>query len=361
MQTVDSNFGFKLRKRREERGISLQELGSVIGMSKQSVFRFEKGEQLPNTTILLKLSEELNVLPTYFFEDDKIDIEIKDVKFREETLIEKYDFKFDNIKEICKNYLHKFIELETILKVNHDFTNPLEGLEIKDSKDVEKAAKQIRRKWKLGNAPISDVVHLLEDKGIYIVEVDLNNSFSGLSGFANESIPLIVINSNVNDTTRKRFTTLHELGHLVLDFVEELETKTIERFCDHFAGAILLVDDTLEKELGKGRTKISLQELKAIKELYGISIKAIIIRAKLTNLISRETSNDWWNLYDSWRDFSSEFGSFKSYEKPQALNKLIIRGISEQRISWGKAAELKNTKIDILKNKFNSEPELMVN
>ncbi|WKD85207.1 HTH-type transcriptional repressor RghR [Polaribacter huanghezhanensis] len=360
MKTVDSNFGFKLKKRREEKRLSLQSLGISVGLSKQSIFRYENGEQLPSTSILLKLSEELNVLPTYFFEDDNIEIEINQLNFREEDLINKNNFDVGFVKTICKKYLRNFLELETILKIKNNYINPLEGLIIESEKDVEKAAKKLRRKWRLGNAPISDVTQLIEDNGIYVIEVDMNSTFSGLSGLANENIPLIVINSNVNDKARKRFTTIHELGHIVLDFVEELDNDAIEKYCDHFAGAILLVDDTLEMELGKNRTKISLRELKAIKERYGISIGAIIFRAKSTGLISRETCNDWWSSYNVWRDNSEEFGKYFSSEKPTAFDNLILRGISEQKITWGKAAELKNTKIDLLKNQFKNEPALMV-
>ncbi len=358
MKTVDSNFGFKLKKRRNERGLSLDQVAASIGMSKQSVHRFENGTHLPNSSILLKLSEELNVRPTYFFEEDEIEININKLLFREEEIIDKEEVDFYTVKEVCKSYLQNFIELEVMLNVKKDFENPLKGLVIRSTKDIEKAAKQLRRKWKLGNAPISDVIQLIENKGIYIVEVEMNNTFSGFSTYANDSIPLIVLNSNVNDIARKRFTALHELAHLTLEFVDDVKNK-IENLCNHFAGAVLLVDDTLESQLGKGRTKISIRELNEIKEKYGISIQAIMVRALVTNLISYETYKKWGDSYSVWSDFE-EIGVFISKEEPRAFKKLILRGLNEQRLTWGKAAELMQTKIDVLKSKFQNEYKLVI-
>ena len=360
MQTVDSNFGLKLKKRREEREMSLQYLGNQIGLSKQSIHRFENGEQLPSTPILLKLSEYLNVLPTFFFEDDTINIEINNIRFRNEEKINKETFNLNKIKDFCKSELLKFIELEEILKVKNDFINPLEGLKIKSVKDIEKAAKKIRRKWRLGYAPISDVTELIEDKGIYIIEVDLTKDFNGFNGWANNNIPLIIINSNFDEITRKRFTLLHELGHIVLDFIDNLSEKKIEEFCNHFAGAVLLVDDTLEQELGKNRTLVYLSELKMIKEKYGISIYSIMVRAMATKYITFDSYHKWKELYKEWRENSLNFGDYKGNEEPQVFMQLITRGISEQKITWGKASEFTGKKIDYLQREYNNKPNVIL-
>ena len=172
----------------------------------------------------------------------------------------------------------------------------------------------------------------------------------------NEEIPIIVLNEYFNSIERKRFTALHELGHIVLEFSSDISDAKLERLCDSFAGAILLVDDVLYNELGKNRTVISLAELKRIKELYGISIQAIIMRASTTGFIDNITSKEWWKSYKEWNTDdtnSNDFGHYRSFEKIQRFNKMLERGVAEKRLSISKAAELADKKIDILRKELD--------
>ncbi|MEJ0104740.1 MAG: ImmA/IrrE family metallo-endopeptidase [Bacteroidota bacterium] len=251
-----------------------------------------------------------------------------------------------------------FIDLENLLGIGRAFENPLADLGITDKKDVEKAARQLRKKWKLGNVPIADVVDTLENKGVYVVEVNYNENFSGLSTMMNQEIPVVVLNSNVHTIERKRLTAIHELGHLILQFAQHLDEETIERYCNHFAGAVLITDETLWEELGKKRLGISFSELKRIKETYGISIQAIIFRVSETGYISQTDLNSWLNTYEEWKNNEMKIigsGRFHGREKPIRKEGLLVRALAEKRIMWSKAAEIMHTTIDHLKMQFGSE------
>ncbi|MEQ8908127.1 MAG: XRE family transcriptional regulator [Vicingaceae bacterium] len=361
---MDANFSTKLATLRMKSNLSLEELGQRVGVSKQSIHRYETNQKKPSTTTLLKLSNVFSVHPSEFFvAKDLTKIEINDINFREGSQIKELEFELEEIKNFCKDYLRRLIELQSLTEDDSKFKNPIKDLKISSRKDVEKAAKKLRTKWKLGNAPIYDVTDTIEGHGLSIIEIEAISKFHGLSGKVNDDFPFILINSSVNDITRRRFTLLHELGHIVLSFAEKLDEDFIEKLCNHFAGAVLLVEDSIASELGRNRTMISLRELRRIKEKYGASIQAIIIRAKWTKVISDNIFNDWWQSYDEWyktKGESEDFGSYQSREKPYKLEKLIIRGINEQRITWGKAARIKNTKVDLLKRELN-ELELHVN
>jgi Zn-dependent peptidase ImmA (M78 family) len=161
---------------------------------------------------------------------------------------------------------------------------------------------------------------------------------------------------------RKRFTALHELGHIVLEFAEEVSDKQVEELCHHFAGAVLLVDEVLLEAIGRNRTSISLIEFRRIKERYGISIQAIIFRAKNAGVINTGTLFAWNNIYNEWRATAAEgdFGYFKSKEKPARLENLLMKGLKEKKISWSKAAELSQTKIDILRKQLEYAPSFNI-
>jgi len=347
-------FALKLKELREKHNLSLQQLAEQIGVAKQSIHKFEKGLVSPSSETILKLSEAFNV-PYYFFYDTSETLSFENIQFRDGHKILGRDNVEQEIKKQVLDYINKFIQLENILDIEHNFKNPLSGLEITNERDIERAAKMIRKKWKLGNDPISDVVETLEGKGVFVIEINRVEDFTGLSGKLNEDIPIIVLNENSSTIERKRFTALHELGHVVLEFPEYFTEDKVEFFCNHFAGAVLIVDDVLYSELGKNRTLISLAELRRIKEIYGISIQAIIVRAKNAEFINYDTYREWWKTYEEWKQADSKtngFGHFACNEKTTRFNNLLVQGVTEKRISWSKAAELTGRKIDVLKKEL---------
>jgi len=326
-----------------------------IGVTKQSIYKFEKGKANPRSDTVLKLAEFFRVPYSYFYETES-NIGVENVRFRDgHKLFDKTGVEAD-IKEYIVDYLHKYLQLEELLNIKHKFENPLADLEITHENDIEKAAKIIRKKWKMGIAPIIDVVDTLENKGVIVVEINRPESFEGLGAMVNEELPVVVLNENTPTIERKRFSALHELGHLILDFASHFTDDDIENLCNCFAGAVLLVDEALYMELGKSRTVISLTELKKIKEYYGISIKALIVRAKTSGFIDQKTCREWFNSYDEWHKGEkgkNDFGKYKGEKKASRYWYLIVQGVSEKKITWAKAAELSNKKINALKSELN--------
>jgi Zn-dependent peptidase ImmA (M78 family)/transcriptional regulator with XRE-family HTH domain len=353
---MENLFAIKLKELRERNKLSLQELADQVGVAKQSIHKFENGVVSPSSETLLKIADALNVSYSFFYENSaSYNLSLQNIKFREKHKINNVQLENEIKEDVCR-YLSKFMELCTIMDENLVFENPLEGLEIVTDKDIEKAAKLIRKKWKMGNAPIADVVETLETKGVFVVEVNRLEDFSGLSGMVNEEIPIIVLNEYFNSIERKRFTALHELGHIVLEFPEDISETKLERYCDMFAGAVLLVDDVLYSEFGKKRTIITLAELKRIKELYGISIQAIIMRASTSDFIDNDTSRVWWQSYNEWNSSDgvvNEFGNYRSCEKAQRFNTTLVRGVAEKRLSISKAAELAGKKIGVMRKELD--------
>ncbi len=351
---MENSFALKLKQLREKKNLSLQELAGEVGVAKQSIHKFENGVVSPSSETLLKLADVLNVPYSFFYEnDEKFSIKFRNIKFREKHKIADPEFEKE-LKEEVSRYLSKFLEVSEIVDERQEFYNPVKDLKITGQKDVEKAAKLIRKKWKIGNAPITDVVETLESQGVFVVEVTRYEDFTGLSAMANDVLPVVVLNENCLTVERKRFTALHELGHIVLELSPDTPDTKIEWFCDSFAGAILLVDDVLYNELGKNRTIITLAELKRIKELYGISIQAIIMRAFNSNFINDDTYKNWWTSYKEWngKEPSKDFGQYRSNEKATRFQKLLVKAVVEKRLSIGKAAELGDRKIDLFRREI---------
>jgi Zn-dependent peptidase ImmA (M78 family)/DNA-binding XRE family transcriptional regulator len=349
---MNNLFALRLKELREKFNYSMQDVGDKIGISRQSIHKFESGQLLPSSETVLSLCEVFNVPYAHFFENpEAFSFDFSNIRFRDGEAILQRDHVEEKVKVEVIKYVSKYMQLEKLLDIEHNFENPLAGMSISSGKDIEKAAKTIRKKWRLGTDPIVDVVDMLEDNGVFVVEISLQEHFMGLSGSLKDSLPIVVLNGNFQSRERKRFTALHELGHLVLPFEAQMDDDKIENFCSHFAGAVLLVDEVLYEELGKSRTSISLGELRRIKERYGISIQATIVRARNANFIDYRTYQSWWEKYEEWKKASSaenDFGEFPCREKASKFKDMIVKSLAEKRLTDSKAAELLGIKVDLL-------------
>jgi len=68
---MENLFGRRLRVVRVARGIQQKELAERIGMSENSISRYEKGIQNPRRTVLIALGKILGVEESYFREEDE--------------------------------------------------------------------------------------------------------------------------------------------------------------------------------------------------------------------------------------------------------------------------------------------------
>jgi Zn-dependent peptidase ImmA (M78 family)/transcriptional regulator with XRE-family HTH domain len=325
-------FSKKLFTARKLAGLTLEDLSTITQISKQTLSKYENELVTPNGDSLMRLCEALKVKPDYLLSETTQTIEFDNLRFREEFKINSSELEKIKLNTLIK--IENYLQLEKLANEICVFKNPIDDIIVKDQEDAKKAANTLRKRWKLGNEPVRNVTDTLESKGIKIIELECTATFEGLSGKFN-SIPVIVINSNIEEVTRRRFTILHELGHQILNIDEdEIDENLIEFICNAFAGAILLPEDIMIKEF-KNRTKISFSELFVLKKQYGSSIQAILIRAADMKLIP-------WGKYHEWKDICNSYntGTYDVNEKSERLIRLVGKCLSEDKITPNKAAIL---------------------
>ena len=333
------------------KGYSLQDLEDSLQkkVSRQALHKYEKGEMTPDSEMLGHLCEALDVRPDFFY--SKNEVTFGDIEFRK---LKKLPVKEENkIIEQTKYYLSRYLELESILGISSAFTNPVGDLPpIEGHAGVEEAARRVREKWEMGNGPIPSVYELLEDMHIKVIEIDAGEEYDGMQTMVNESIPVIVVNKlKVRKPDRRRFTALHELGHLILP-IKHLPEKQKETLCHQFAGAMLISREHLIRKLGgEKRLRLSMQELGAIKKEYGISIQALVMRAKALNIISENYCGVFFAMLKSMGWKTDEPVDYDGHEASNRFDQLIYRALTEELISVSKAASLKNMKLAEFKAK----------
>jgi Zn-dependent peptidase ImmA (M78 family)/DNA-binding XRE family transcriptional regulator len=349
---MKAQIGNRIKSARLLAGLSLRELANALDgiVSHNAISKYEKGEMMPDSKVLIALSKALSVKTEYFLRPQTV--EISNIEFRKKgSLTVK---KTNSIKENIKDNIERYIELETFLNFQNSFVNPINNLVINNTEDVEKAVQELLHQWDLGINVLPNVIEILEDKDIKVVEIEADEKFDGLSGWANQIIPVIVINKNFT-VERKRFTALHELGHLLLNINnEEFTHKEIEGFCNLFAGAMLLPKENIINELGQKRNSISINELIYIKESYGISIQAIMARARGLGIISNDRYINFRKWVNSNENHKKEigFGEYKGTEHSSRFKQLLYRATAEEIISMSKAASLSNVKLAQFRDEF---------
>ena len=191
------------------------------------------------------------------------------------------------------------------------------------------------------------MIELLEDNYIKVIFIEAGDEYDGMqTKIVGNNIPVIAINESKNKRAdRKRFTAMHELAHLLLPIPKDLPEKEKERICHQFAGAILFPAEALKKELGNKRTRIHVRELGALKKQYGISMQAIIMRAKDLEIISESTCRQLFVLFKQMNWRVDEPVSYEANESSNRFDQLLYRALAEDVISVSKAAALKNMKV----------------
>ncbi|MDP2283127.1 MAG: XRE family transcriptional regulator [Pseudohongiella sp.] len=331
-------FQNRLHNARKAAGLSLRDLGELVGVSHAAIKKYEDGTAMPSSDILIRLSRQLNVRTEYFFRPDTVVLE--GVEYRKRSTLPKK--QLDAISHKVMDQIERRIELERLFPHSpvKEFA-AVDGLpQVIESLDqIEDIANGVRHAWNLGLDPIPDLIDVLETHGIrvFMVESDADKKFDGLAASVS-GMPIVVVCSNWPGD-RQRFTLAHELGHLMLEgrLAADLDE---ERACNRFAGAFLFPAASVRQELGEHRNAVELKELGLLKDEFGLSMAAILYRARDLEVISAAYRERLTKLFQVKGWSRKEPGPEYPAEKAHVFEQLVFHALAEEYIGESKAAEL---------------------
>ena len=334
-------FPRRLRQARLMKGFSLERLARSVAPSvtRQAVSKYENGLMMPDSRVLIAFAAALGVKVDYFFRP--FTVEVDRVEFRKKSKFP--EWMANAVKEKVRAELERYLEVEQLCGCATSFSLPRKR--VATTGEAVAHAGEVRRCLGLGCDGISNVIEVLEDNGVKVIEIAEDDDFDGLSGYANGSIPLIVVNGNFT-AERKRFTALHELGHLLLDIPEDVSSKDIERICNDFASELMLPVSVLKSKVGDSRHDISLSELTDIQRQFGISVDDIMMALRSGNVISDKRYSGYLVKKNRLPDFrrlveTSRVGD----EHSGRFERMVYRALADEAISFSKAAVLLNTSV----------------
>lgn len=343
-------FGSRLRSARMIAGLSLRELSEKIDneVTKQALSKYEKGLMQPSSSVLNALSDALNLKVDFFLKDNFV--EFKTVDFRKKKSLTKRDE--DIILERARLYYENYSEIENILGIGNSFLNPIENLQINSLEDVERAADMLRDTWGLGTQPISNLIEMLESVGIKVFTIEHSDEIDGVAIDIEGGSLLVIVNIDNKPLERIRFTIIHELAHSILKFTKRIleDERLLEKMCHYFASCFLIPKSKLIEMIGGNkRNYIRINELIAIKEYFGISIRALVYRLQQIGIITTNYHKRWSIWLNKEYGSKNEPGNYVGVEKSHRFMQLIDRALSEELISVSKAASLSNLSVSDIK------------
>lgn len=154
--------------------------------------------------------------------------------------------------------------------------------------EIETVAEAVRGEWNLGEDPIPHLISEIERRGVPTAQITLGvKSLDGFSVlFPNR--PLIILASDKSNYVRSRFDAAHELGHLIMHAKGDSFDRTLESQAHDFASAFLLPRDAAIEELPRRIDGSTWTRLADLKLRWGLSMSALLMRARRLNLISLE-------------------------------------------------------------------------
>jgi Zn-dependent peptidase ImmA (M78 family) len=180
------------------------------------------------------------------------------------------------------------------------------------------------------------MVEMLEDRGVKVMDLDGPEGFDGLAFWADESIPVIVYSARMPGD-RQRFSTAHELAHLLLEPADGVDP---EKLAHRFAGAFLFPRERVFSEIGNERRTLAMREMQILKQKYGISMQAIVFRARDLDIISEHGRRTLFRSFSArgWR--KREPKPDVPQEKPVRMEQMAAMVLAEDALSKSRVAEL---------------------
>src|SRR5690606_33974806 len=243
--------------------------------SHTTLSKYERGDSNPDSGTLIRIAQALDFDLSFFLRPTLVG-DIQPAYRKKDGLKKKEE---QRIIEDIRDWLERYLETEKIWGEEPHFSNP-KGFprKVRSFDEVEEAAVALRKAWEIGLDPVDDLTGHLEDKGIRVGVLPADDAFDACAFKAevDGGVPVIVTNQT-GPGDRQRFNLAHELGHLMLDVVEDkAERFTEERACHRFAGAFLAPRPTITDDLGEHRKHLSPVELFVLKRRYGLSMSALI-------------------------------------------------------------------------------------
>jgi Zn-dependent peptidase ImmA (M78 family)/DNA-binding XRE family transcriptional regulator len=273
--------GERLRLARVALGLTLDDLGCRVSATRQYLNQLEQGSKIPTGEMVEAIAAALGVTARFFSLAVRDMVQPEQCHFRKQRTTP---------ISVVSQVLARGTLLDSFLgRLDRELELPavsFPNLSASTASEIEEAAEEARRHWKLGSGPISSMMRVVENAGAVV------SFFGGVSERVDAlSIdrprPLIIRNEAKPAACRLRFDLAHECGHLVMHRGIETGDKITEDQANRFASAFLLPMSSFIHEFPRSRF-LNWTMIFEMKLRWKVSAAAILRRAYDLRIISAD-------------------------------------------------------------------------
>ncbi|MDP1811800.1 MAG: XRE family transcriptional regulator [Sediminibacterium sp.] len=286
-----------LKLAREARYITQNELAGLLGIEQGTISKIEKEILTADEKLIKKIAAVLDFPISFLCQDRKV-ISVEGHYRRK---------MYTPVKKMKQHIAQMTI-------TEWHFSSLIDEIELPETKlphwDVINdgspalCAKFLREFWKIPKGRITNLTKLIEDHGIVVLILDLDE-MDGFSTYFNGNIPVIFINKNLSPD-RFRLTLAHELGHLIMHFGNKISPeRDLEAEAFELAIELLVPENNIRPYL----TGLSIEKLADLKSYWYVSMQALL---RYANTLGMVTSNQYRYLW-------MQMGSL-GYRKKEPVN-----------------------------------------
>ncbi|MGO4129222.1 helix-turn-helix domain-containing protein [Inquilinus sp. YAF38] len=272
--------GEQLRLARLAHGFSLEEVGELVGATRQFIHQLETGSRSPSDEIIEALGDVLGVTSAFLAEPIPSTVRPEQCHFRGHIT---------RPASVTSQVLARGTLLDKFVAAMERHLD-LPGVAFPDLpastvEEIEQAAEDARRCWGLGTTgPITSMMRVVENAGAIVTYFgDLSDRVDAFS--MDRRRPIIVRSSLKESLGRQRFDFAHECGHLIMHRGIQTGDRTTEDQAHRFASAFLFPRGAVLREFPRGRV-INWSALFELKLRWKMSVRAIVRRGYDLKMLS---------------------------------------------------------------------------
>lgn len=389
--TIDGDeLARRLRQAREDAGINQQDAADAIGVHRTAITQMEAGKRSISTLELTRLATRYGRDVTWFLSANKSDEDVVGALHRAVPGLKNAPESRRQIDR-CVALCREGVSLEGLLghaprKGPPTYSEPMPQTPWDAIAQGQRVAEEERRRLDLGARPITDLVGLIAEQGIWASGADLPEKMSGLF-LHHASIGLVVLVNASQVRARRRFSNAHEYAHALLDRDRPVTVTSadnaaelIEKRANAFAAAFLMpreavaemlaalekgqpsrVEETVFEATGghfdaQARSaprsqRITYQDAAGLAHRFGVSYQAAVYRlvslrhvtkAESDELLAREAvGKDFLQALDMFDDLEGgESKPLIDRELRRQVAGLAIEAYRREEISRGRLLDL---------------------
>lgn len=294
---MHQQFGEKVKRAREDLGLTQEELAHAVGLSSEFISKIEIGRRSPSFETLITLVNYLKKDFSFFLEEKK---PIFTDLLGQKTLSAKEKNELMEFEKYCQDYLM----LEEVTG------RRLESAPLSFSTSPEILAREERRRLGLMSEPVRDIFNLIEINGLRTCRINFPKE-SKITGvfvyFPSKEAAFSLINSSFG-IEQQAVTAAHQYCHYLKDrldghvidntdiFVDEHLSlyHPKEKFAQLFAQNFMVPTEKLHEIIQKDikSTNLPLEYIIYLKRYFGVDMMTMLSVLKKMEIVSYSEFRD---------------------------------------------------------------------